>query len=291
MLVAAGCGESEPLGTPTAIATGSPAIADQSLSTAEYVAQGLPSPDQPWSGEDMAQAGKVLADVAAKGPEHLPRHQSRRSGEVFDRMTSQENLTSLFGESVPIDRRIAMADGHVQGAAQILGLYRDAYGKQLVGGSELVEVTGTDLRSTSTMLGLVGPYLASLDADNPAYQARLKSRDEMKSRLAKAADDAVTMVGQHDRFSPDEITRLVSAMRDGLPHVVAVCAPEVREETLTRLAELPADPALIDLQYQLEELGKDVRAAIVRADAEAKLPENSHDHRQHHYGRAAEAGR
>src|SRR5580704_15216011 len=97
---ALGCGQkSQPAAAPAKAAADAPT--DQSLTTEQYVELGLPAPDRPWTGEEMTQAAEVLSRIAAGGAERLPRYRSERSGEVFARLTSADNLEVVTRDSLP----------------------------------------------------------------------------------------------------------------------------------------------------------------------------------------------
>lgn len=86
---------------------GSPAdpkvASDESLTSEEYLRLGLPAQDRDWSAEDMAKAEKILALLARKGYRKLPRYKSQRSGEVFARLTSPQNLDTLKDRTLPLN--------------------------------------------------------------------------------------------------------------------------------------------------------------------------------------------
>src|SRR3954447_14819818 len=62
------------------------AVTDQSLAPEQYVAQGAPASDQPWTGKEYAAATEALKKIAKNDPSMLPRFHSLRSGSYFDRM-------------------------------------------------------------------------------------------------------------------------------------------------------------------------------------------------------------
>src|SRR4051812_40964048 len=65
---------------------------DRSLTRDEYMKAGAPAPDKPWSAAEMAAAAKALSAILEKNPDGLPRYQSERSGDLFARVISDENL-------------------------------------------------------------------------------------------------------------------------------------------------------------------------------------------------------
>jgi hypothetical protein len=77
-------------------------VPDASLPADEYVAQGFPSHDRPWSGREMAVAAEKLKALSTRKPQHLPRRGSANSGAVFARLVAIDNLAFFRNRSLPI---------------------------------------------------------------------------------------------------------------------------------------------------------------------------------------------
>jgi hypothetical protein len=99
------------------------AAEDVSLSARDYIARGLPAPDRIWLGNDVETAANVLATLAEQGHGQLPRAGSARSGEVFTRMTSADNLAYYRDRTLPLNARLPLALTHLQAGSQLLKLY------------------------------------------------------------------------------------------------------------------------------------------------------------------------
>src|ERR1017187_6411407 len=83
-----------PMPAPEALANGKTIATpeDRSLTADEYLRLGVPVVDPAWTGGEMRTAAAVLKDVAKADPSHLPRYRSERSGVLFARMTSAQNI-------------------------------------------------------------------------------------------------------------------------------------------------------------------------------------------------------
>ena len=68
---------------------------DNSLGSAEYVSRGLPAYDRLWSAADYREAATALKAISAENPTLLPRSGSAKSGELFGRIVSLDNLISV----------------------------------------------------------------------------------------------------------------------------------------------------------------------------------------------------
>ncbi len=136
--------------------------ADRSLTLGEYIKAGMPAYDREWSGEDMARAAVVLTGIAEKDPGHLPRYESEKSGELFGRLT-EPGLGMYRDRSLPVQSRIVDLLTYMESTNPILKLYyAAAVEKQAVGGSELVEVMGAQLRVVVVMMELLDAFYQPL---------------------------------------------------------------------------------------------------------------------------------
>ncbi len=66
--------------------------ADKSLTLEQLIEAGVPAHDREWSGDDMTRAANILAAIAQKNTDHLPRYLSQHSGQAFERLTANDNL-------------------------------------------------------------------------------------------------------------------------------------------------------------------------------------------------------
>jgi hypothetical protein len=78
---------------------------DLSLTAKEYQEMGLPDPASTWNFEDYKEACIVLNNIKANKPFSLPRKDSKRSGDIFSRITNPENLVFVQDESLTLNER------------------------------------------------------------------------------------------------------------------------------------------------------------------------------------------
>jgi hypothetical protein len=235
---------------------------DESLTSEEYIRLGLAAPDRDWSGNDMVEAEKVLASLAQKGYRHLPRYQSERSGEVFARLTSPQNLDLFRNRSLPLDGRFPQTLNYLQAGNEIFKLYFSAYLKKEVRDSELVELMGAQFRTTAVLLELVDEFLPTIKKDDPKYEVRMQGLEQMKRGLASIVAGGLQTLTEREGYRASELARLVGYMQETFPLIVPRLPPGVRAETIIRLEKLQADSAMKDLQPGLGELHLKVKASV-----------------------------
>ena len=261
---------SAPPGQPNA-ESGAPAdpkaLADESLTSEEYLRLGLPAQDREWSGNDMGKAEKILASLAQKGYRQLPRYKSERSGEIFARLTSPQNLNLFKNRTLPLDLRFPQALSYFQASNQVLNLYLTGFLKEDVRDSELVELMGAHFRSTVVLLELVDEFVPTIKKDDPNYQIRMQGLHKMKRGLASIVAGGLQTLTERESYRVNELVRLVGHMQETFPLIVPRLPPGSRTETLLRLEKMQEDPALKDLQPGLRELHSKVKASVEKGAA------------------------
>jgi hypothetical protein len=240
---------------------------DESFTPEEYIRLGLPAHDRSWSGDDMVRAQKVLAALAQKGYRHLPRYKSERSGEVFARLTSPQNLDLLRDRSLPLDARMPQAGNYLQASNQLYKLYLSAFLKNDVRDSELVEWLGAMLRATAVMFEMADEFLPTLKKDDPTYPVRMGGLERMKRGLATLVAAGFQTLTERQGYRDSELARLVGYMQETFPLIVPRLPPGARAETMMRLEEMQEAPALKDLRPGLRELHLKVKGALAKGKA------------------------
>ena len=265
-LVLGGCSR-KPASIPRVTPAATVAIADESLTSDEYIRHGLPAPDREWSGNDMQQAEKVLTVLVQAGNRNLPRFQSERSGEVFSRLTSARNLGMLRDRSLPLGIRFPQGLAYFQSGNQIFKLYVAARLTNEVSDSELVEFAGAILRVTVVMLDLVDEFLPTIKKEDPTYQVRMDGVKTMKLGLAGIVAGGLQTLTDIERDRDSELLRLVDYMQETFPLIVPRLPPGSRTETMLRLEKMQQDPALQNIHPALKVLQGKVQDALENEDS------------------------
>ncbi len=200
------------------------AASDESYTSEEYIRLGLPAHDREWSGNDMVKAEKVLTSLAKKGYRHLPRYKSERSGEVFARLTSRQNLDLFRNRSVPLEGRMPQALNYIGANNQILKLYLSAFLKNDTTDSDIVELMAAQLRSMVVMLELVDELIPTIKKDDPSYQVRMQGLEKMKLGLASVVAGGLQTLTERESYRKSELVRLVGYMQESFPLMVPLTA-------------------------------------------------------------------
>jgi hypothetical protein len=236
-----------PIQTPaTAASPIKPAILeDRSLTAEEYATLGMPAHERLWSYVDMTNAAKVLTDIAGRDASQLPRFRSSKSGAVFDRLVSKENLGLLRNKTLPLSVRMPSGLEFLQAANNVNKLYLTGFLQGKVGNDEMTEMTGLVLRMSSMMTELVGEFVPTLDKNDPKYPTRLKGLQQMKAGMGTVMQGVLMQISEPKTWNPETLGRFVGYMDECFPVLIVSVPPSVQKETLSQLRKLSTDPRFI----------------------------------------------
>lgn len=261
----AGCSPapSGPAPTP-AVVLGPPPKDDHSLALQAYLDQGMPAIDKPWSSKEMAEAAKVLAQIAQRDPEQLPRLNSRSSGTLFARLTSRSNLDAYRDRRRPLSQRMPLTFYFQSGTAIFLLYSQEALqGKDR--GGELVELVGLQLEAAVLLLPLADELLVSVPPNDPRFGFQIASYNQTKSGLAVMVKGSLQTITEKQTASAADRLKLVGYLHETLPKIVPALVPHDKEDCLAQLEALSQDAELQELQPALSQLRDAVNTAVKEA--------------------------
>ena len=241
---------------------------DHSLPLDEYLEAGVPAHDRNWTGSDMQQAAEALGKLTKDDATLLPRYQSPQSGKLFDRITAADNLDLYRNEGSPIEVRVHEAILLMQSSNQILVLYATAFADQKVADSELIEMIGTTLRLSATIVQLIDEFLPTLDQKDPTYPTRMESLDNVRKNLATVVIANLKVLTEFHLYRTAELKRLIGYMQDTYPVILPALPEASRTEALQRLRTLIDDPEMQSLQPELKSLLTAVEKSPGQPDSE-----------------------
>lgn len=240
---------------------------DESLAGDEYLRLGLPAYDRAWNHDDMAQAEFILAAVAQKGVAQLPRYRSKRSGEVFLRLISKQNLESYDDAALPPAIRLRQALSHFGASNQIAKIYLRSFPKKDGRDTELAELLGSHLEMTVVILQLLDECLPTIAKNDPQYEKRIQELDQIRLGFEAVVFYHLRITTQTESYRLTERMRLVDYMKDTFPLIIPKLSSDASAECLRRLEDMQDDPVLQDLQPGLGELQLRVKGTVERPEA------------------------
>jgi hypothetical protein len=235
---------------------------DHSLTAAEYLKLGMPATDRAWGGEEMRRAATTLAAMAKDDAGRLPRYRSERSGVLFARMTSSQNLEIYHNKKLSLDLRMSPALAYFGATNDILQVYVGSFLKGATGDSELMELIGSELRTAVVLLQLVDEELPTIKQGDPNAAGQLAGLEKMRNGLATMTAGALTTLTEASSYRTSERTRLLRYLQETLPAIVTHVSPAAQSETQVRIEALARDQNLKPLQPGLAELASAVRGVV-----------------------------
>jgi hypothetical protein len=228
--------------------------ADKSLSLDELLKAGLPACDRDWNSTEVRTASEVLSNIARKDAAHLPRYRSERSGQAFERLTADANLEFYRNKTLPLNQRMPGAIEHLNSMNQMLKLYFDAFTREKVGDSEIIELLGAQLKAAVVMTSLADELLPTLDRNDPKFPVRMDGLKTMKGGMAQMVFGTLITLTESKAYRPAERRRLIGHMQSTFPKMLPMLLEDSRNEALQQIRNYVNDPLLQELRPDLEKL-------------------------------------
>jgi len=242
------------------------AIPDRTLRAESYVEMGMPSYDRKWIGKDFLVAAQVLQTVAQRDAGELPRYGSLKSGPMFDRIVSPQNLTFLTDKSLTLSDRTASGFYAVTGLTQILKTYLAAVEAKKVGAGNVVELMGAELRYCNVLGQLNEEVRLSIPANDPNRAARLEGLKRARAGMAVAVSGVLEMLTVTD-CSAASRARLAQVCLETLPSIIPRLTTASQTEMLLRLDTLIDAPQVEAFRPTIVQLRASVRRATASRSA------------------------
>ena len=230
-------------------------IEDRTLSPEKYVEMGLPALDRAWAADDYAVAARVLESLAGRDGALLPRYHSAKSGAVFDRIVSPQNLAIFSDRSVAMQTRFVAAAKMGDPLAHITEIYKAAAQARKIGSGNLIELFGAQLRYCKTLLQLF---------DESQLPVTANQWRELEKGLAPALFDALSVLTD-EHFSVQARTRMAGYCRQTFPAIAPHFTAATQADMLKRLDKLTQSPQVEAFRSTVVSLADELRAARTRS--------------------------
>jgi hypothetical protein len=234
---------------------------DESMLEKDYVALGIPPYDRPWDAKDMDVAASKLQLIGAADLDQLPRLNSNRSGLVFARIVSRENLNYLRSHSQPVTFRLTQANAYGESLNKILRAYLPTQATEKPDSDEVIELLGAELRITQVELELVDEFASAIPKDDAKYSVRMKGLAKARMGITEMLWGTVTALTDEKVFSIPARSRLLMYCRETFPSIMPRLTAISQHQIIRRLADIADDPEFNNLNPQLSSLVDEVRAA------------------------------
>ncbi|WP_166831012.1 hypothetical protein [Thalassoroseus pseudoceratinae] len=229
-------------------------LADNSLTTEEYIRLGLPAPDREWIGSEFTGIAAIIGQLAQRDATQLPRYQSPKSGDVFARLVSTENLEFYRNSQVPMQQRMPASLAHTQGLNTVFWNYLSLSAQQSGLSGEIVELAGAQMQLSLVIRELATELLPQLDPNDPTYPVRMEGYNRMKKGFAMTFTGCLQMLSETDRYEMKDLKRLLTHVQATLPQMMPHLSEGSQLENLVSIEKLIENPELEELRPELKKL-------------------------------------
>jgi hypothetical protein len=217
-----------------------PSADDKSLTLEQYRELGIASADRIWGASEYAEALEGLSTISRDA---LPRFGSRRSGALFARMISTENLLPVGGVQQVIDsgRQAVVAhsrrlSAYCASAPALMMLYLDQKSTGVQRHSpEVVRLALFSVRILRPMYDLVGAMLKGKSAEFLQSSTVVSARTSMRNDLNKSLIALVEMIEDEAHYRAADLEFLADGALRELPGLQKQLSVEQRAGLRARI--------------------------------------------------------
>jgi hypothetical protein len=216
-----------------------PIAEDHSLTGEQYVGLGVPASDRLWSADDYQQAAKALQKLLNEDSTKLPRLSSPRSGGLFARLVSPENMTLAESMGSGPGPRLNYLGAQLNpGVIEILKIYMTATNQGTSFDAELAEILLFVGIVADKTWDSMDAFEAELSPDDPQYEVRMEGLETARGGLALIVGGFLTTLTEKTVYRQEILVDLAKRLRPLFPRMVARLSTESRLEIPIRLDSL-----------------------------------------------------
>ncbi len=179
---------------------------DHSLTLVEYQELGMPDYNSVWNMEDYSNAFYALNTLKYQKPKALPTRDSEKSGVLFSRMISLDNLSFLQDETLPLYAKAGMIKWFVNSLMELKVAYTTFGMSTQYYVRELNDIDITRLRVAQRMLELGIEINESEDLSDVDMQSDYPAIQKMYLSLLSELFEKQ----QHTSLYPQQTLELLS---------------------------------------------------------------------------------
>ena len=236
---------------------------DNSLTEAEYIQRGFPSPDKEWNTSDLATAVKILEEMSGKGDYSFPRYKSKKSGKLFTKLSSSSFPKRDRADKSTLKEYVKRCADDLSSVQKIYTVYSKAFQKGSKFSSEVIELLVSLGRGMILTDEYADKFYSSVK-EQTEEQAKIRNRcsKEAKKFLGKFASSSIVILSARNSFSKDDSFKLLGFMKEGFPSIVEKVRLNHKLNIYNALDELQKSELMNDLQPEMNELCLEIKASV-----------------------------
>ena len=178
---------------------------DLSLTVKEYQSKGMPDIDTIWSEDKLMKAHITLGSIRTKNFRTLPRKDSKKSGAVFSRIVSKENLSFLNDPSKSLHDKAYQIQSVGPFLNEIGRMYTDNFRSEQYYSEELIDIYISEMYARKRMLELAEEIMNSKE---PADMSMQSGRPAIVNGYVNLITNLIGQQNNTKAFSGRELKRL-----------------------------------------------------------------------------------
>ena len=186
---------------------------DYSLSLKEYRDMGIPDPGKVWNSDEIGIAIDVFSGIKWSKPYILPRKGSEKSGLLFDRMISLENMTFLQNDTLQLQDKAYLSLQFLQIFEKWKDVYTHPMWKRQYYHRELVEININEVRLTEIMVELTKDVMASKDPVVMMLQAGVP---QIKLNYVSSLVNALNLQSHSSQFLKKDLELIADSLSSSI---------------------------------------------------------------------------
>jgi hypothetical protein len=219
----------------------------------DLISQGMPSFDRSWTAADYKIVEGILKDIAKSDATMLPRRDSAKSGSVFERIVSVENLKSIQSETNR-SASASMLAAYLKSIAAILQIYASATNAHHSYDAEVVDLNVLFLEALKRTDNNASELLSSLPKESTARDISETNFERMKSSTSAFFGGILLLLGDHQEMRTCELVRFAVALKTYFSDFYDFILPGTRQEIRVRLKNLANSEQDVDLKNALSSI-------------------------------------
>lgn len=182
---------------------------DHTLKPEHYQTLGMPSHKKIWTNDDYVACNITLSSLKMNDPLSLPRMSSRKSGDLFRRMVSTDNLDFIHDNDQTLRTRAYTIQYFTRFQTEMEQMYTIEYKGKMYYSEELLELDIFGLFIHDRMLELA---MIINNSDDPEVEGLRDGMGAVKFNYMKLIPRLLDKLEKTDQFTESDRLRLVKAI-------------------------------------------------------------------------------
>jgi len=208
---------------------------DLSLTVEEYRKLGMPDQSKVWTNDDYINANITLSSLKANYPLSLPRKDSKKSGAVFNRLVSEENLSFIYDTIYPLRIRAYLIQHFTGFQSELLQFYSAEIKGEKPYMAELADINLFSLTVHEKMLELAWKIM---DSDDESDQSIASGMNAVKYNYLKLISRLLEEQIKEKEYNENDLQRLSDRLSVSIIKNNTWFPPEDRKTLISHLESI-----------------------------------------------------